>query len=329
MRTQVIECSSGLPRRYRFASALLSVLCLLSVFLTAQSGAAQGSSQLPTKSHENVIYGMHGGLALLMDVYQPEASNGRGLLLIFGSGWQSPPGYDGFSIKDVSPARPLVGPLLEQGFTVFAINHRTAPLYRYPAAVEDAQRAVRFIRNHAQEYGVTSDKIAAMGHSSGGHLVLMLALNPQPGDPSARDPVERERAGVEAVVALAGPTDLTAADLSPWSAEVVASFIGQMKDYPGFANLHEEASPVTYVDAGDPPVFLIHGTDDPIVPVTQAQVLRDALEAAQVECRYVEVEGAGHGTEVLIARSGQQANSVPFEQVTRWLLDRTEQAEEE
>ncbi|MCH7475257.1 MAG: alpha/beta hydrolase, partial [Gemmatimonadetes bacterium] len=64
--------------------------------------------------------------------------------------------------------------LLDAGYTVFTINHRAAPRFRYPAAVEDAQRAVRFIRHNAQRYGVDPDRIGGYGGSSGAHLVSLL-----------------------------------------------------------------------------------------------------------------------------------------------------------
>jgi acetyl esterase/lipase len=67
---------------------------------------------------------------------------------------------------------------------VFAINHRQAPRFRYPAPIEDAQRAVRFVRFHRSDYGITSDRIGAWGSSSGGHLVELLGTMDGKGDPA-------------------------------------------------------------------------------------------------------------------------------------------------
>ena len=300
-------------------TAFLAALTLSSAVAAEEYARARDEA----KTHANVIYGMHGGLALLMDVYQPADANGHALLFIYGCGWHSPPGYDGFSLKDRPGTLQRIQPLLELGFTVFVINHRTAPLFRYPAAVEDVQRAVRYIRHRRREYGVTLDAIAVVGHSSGGHLGLMLALRAIPGDESAKDPVERERGGVDAVASLAGPTDLTADDWSSWPAGVLSSFVGQLQARPpfthAFPNVHQEASPITYVDADDPPVLLIHGTKDDIVPVTQARALARALKETDARIDYWEVEGAGHGLDEMLRGSDPDAASM--EKVGRWLLD--------
>src|SRR5678816_3614619 len=91
----------------------------------------------------NVVYGMYSGLALLMDVYHPERSNGHAIVYVNGSGWHSPMAYAATPLKDVPLGIPWCEALQAGGYTVFAINHRQAPRFRYPAALEDAQRATR------------------------------------------------------------------------------------------------------------------------------------------------------------------------------------------
>src|SRR6266540_21657 len=103
---------------------------------------------------KNVVYGMHSGLALLMDVYRPENSNGHAIVYINGSGWHAPPGYGAEQLKEARGSERVVTAFPEAGYTLFAINHRAAPAFRYPAAIEDAQRAVRFVRRHAKDYGI-------------------------------------------------------------------------------------------------------------------------------------------------------------------------------
>ena len=91
---------------------------------------------------------------------------------------------------------------------MFSLNHRAVPRFPYPAPVDDAQRAVRFIRHHATQYGIDPDRIGALGGSSGGHLVSALGVFPDEGDPVNDDPIERERAKIQCVVARAAPLDL-------------------------------------------------------------------------------------------------------------------------
>ena len=103
---------------------------------------AAPSLSAQARVEQNVVYGMYSGLALLMDVHHPAEPNGVGVILIWGSGWHGPTTYDARQLK----RRSVPKIFLDVGYTVFAINHRNAPRFRYPAAVEDVQRAVRFVR---------------------------------------------------------------------------------------------------------------------------------------------------------------------------------------
>jgi acetyl esterase/lipase len=157
---------------------------------------------------KNVVYGMYSGLALLMDVYRPAQPNGIAIVAIQGSGWYSPMRYDAAQLKASREVASHAERFAKAGYTVFAINHRQAPRFRYPAPIEDAQRAVRFVRFHASDYGITSDRIGAWGSSSGGHLVELLGTMDGKGDASDSDPVNRLSGKVQAVVALFAPSDL-------------------------------------------------------------------------------------------------------------------------
>lgn len=120
---------------------------------------------------KNVVYGMFSGMGLLMDVYRPAQPNGIAIVAVQGSGWYSPMRYDATQLKASREVTSHAERFSEAGYTVFVINHRQAPRFRYPAPIEDAQRAVRFIRFHVSSYGISSDRIGAWGSSSGGHLV--------------------------------------------------------------------------------------------------------------------------------------------------------------
>jgi acetyl esterase/lipase len=156
--------------------------------------------------NKNVVYGMYSGLGLLMDVYRPAQPNGIAIVAIQGSGWYSPMRYDASQLKSSREVTSHAERFAAAGYTVFAINHRQAPRFRYPAPIEDAQRAVRFVRAHASEYGITADRIGAWGSSSGGHLVELLATMDGKGETSDSDPVNRLSAKVQAVVALFAPS---------------------------------------------------------------------------------------------------------------------------
>lgn len=154
---------------------------------------------------KNVIYGMYSGSALLMDVHYPARPNGIGIVQIAGSGWYTSPAYSAPALKDrlevFSPA------MIAAGYTVFTISHRASPRFAYPAPVEDAQRAVRFVRHHAKRFGIDPRRIGGAGGSSGAHLVSLLGTMDGAGDPHDPDPVNRENARLQAIVTRAAPMD--------------------------------------------------------------------------------------------------------------------------
>ena len=162
-----------------------------------------------TRVEKNVIYGMYSGLALLMDIHRPDTPNGLGIIFVPGSGWQAPLGYDAAGLKDDVRNAAWISALLRAGYSVFTINHRAAPRFHYPAAIDDVQRAIRFVRHHARQLGINGGRLGGFGGSSGGHLVGLAATLAAPGLVEETDPVNREPATLQAVVLRAAPTDLT------------------------------------------------------------------------------------------------------------------------
>lgn len=260
---------------------------------------ALGVATTQARTEEDIVYAMRGGLAMLMDVHYPERSNGFGIVFIPGSGWHAPLDYDAAPLKASGFAKTYVPPLTRAGFTVFVINHRAAPRHRHPAAVEDAQRAVRFVRRHAARFGIDRDRIGGVGGSSGGHLIAMLGVLDGGGDPSSADPTERESAKLQAVLVRAGPTDLTTFE-GRFSSGSTSSMLGMRlgrRDPPSSPEhrAYWNASPAAYVSPDDPPFLLMHGTADDRVPHTQAEAFAGRLRADGVEAELLIIEGGGHG----------------------------------
>jgi acetyl esterase/lipase len=267
-------------------------LCLLLGILGLPAAAeAQPSVE------RNVVYGMHSGLALLMDVHRPDTANGVGVLFVAGSAWNAPLGYGATGLKetqigDWAPA------LLRAGYTVFAINHRATPRFHYPAPVEDVQRAVRFIRHHARRYGVDPSRLAGLGGSSGGHLVGLVAMLLAPGLTGDADEINREPASLQCVVLRAAPSNLaTMIGASAIGTAAVVTFVGRMPTPSSDdQQMYRAASPVTHVSASSPPALLLHGDADDIIPIDQSVAMEAALRAAGVPVKLVRVAGGVHGS---------------------------------
>lgn len=188
--------------------------------------------------------------------------------------------------------------LLEAGIAVASIDYRLAGEAVFPAQLQDAKSAVRYLRRHAAQLGLDVERFGVWGESAGGHLAALLALTAgraeQEGDPVVGEPVDSVRAAVD----WYGVSDLTTmpklevppdVSLPPGTADPIEQLLGGTT--PERAR---SASPVTYVNADAPPFLLIHGTDDVPVPLEQSSLLHAALLAAGAQSELVTVEGAGH-----------------------------------
>ena len=215
---------------------------------------------------------------MTLDVYTPSNGNGAGVLFMVSGGWVStwaPP----------EGALRRFEPLLSKGFTVFSVRHGSSPRYKVPDAAADVERAVRFIKVNATKFGVDPGRLGAWGGSAGGHLSLMLGLDPDAGDAQARDEILRGASGLAAVVAWFPPVDLRG-----WT--------GPSKEFPAleFADdLAASVSPILFVSSDDPPTLLIHGDADKLVPIAHSQRIHAALEDAGVTTDFVTIPGGTHG----------------------------------
>jgi acetyl esterase/lipase len=266
---------------------LRSPVVLLALVACACSATAPGIGAVPAPAGQpsvstDVVYGHKDGLALTFDVHRPAQPNGAAVIAIVSGGWQS----------SVEMSRLIVdgylSPLLnEKGFTVFAVRHGSSPRYPLSAIVADVRRAVRFIRQHAGEYGVDPNRIGAYGGSAGGQLALLLGTTADSGDLLASDAVLRESSRVAAVVAYFPPTDL-----SRW---------GNRRAFPATAELTQaeaaQYSPIRFVSPGAAPSLIVHGDADTVVPMVEGETMHGALTKAGVPASFIRIEGAGHGFE--------------------------------
>lgn len=287
----------------------LAVLCaVLPALDEPQTRATRPSDALPEfRRTEDVIYGRKFGTALTMDVFAPTtARNGAAVIWVVSGGWVS----DHDRIAPRSYAE-----FLRRGYTVFAVVHGSQPKYTIPEILDDMHRAVRFIRFHAERFAIDPDRIGISGGSAGGHLALMMGLEQQPPRPKKKDPVDRELSRVAAVACFFPPTDfmnygrpgrnaLQAIQEELRRFQAPFDFHQPDPDTGRFVPLADEhrrlqvlrrISPVTHVSADDPPVLMVHGDADALVPIQQAQTLAEALRSAGVPVKLVVRPGAKHG----------------------------------
>jgi len=230
----------------------------------------------------DVVYGHKHGMALTMDVYQPSGGNGVGILFMVSGGWYSvwaPP----------EQTMGLFRPLLDKGFTVFAVRHGSSPKYVVPEVVADVRRSVRFVRLHAKRFGVDPERLGVCGWSAGGHLSLVLGTMSDAGDPEAKDEVLRVSDRVAAVVAYFPPTDLR-----PY-VKIDGLYRERFPALKFDPNEADSVSPLRHVSPDDPPTLLVHGDRDMLVPIWHSEKIRAALNENGVDCKLLVIEGAAHG----------------------------------
>jgi acetyl esterase/lipase len=207
-----------------------------------------------------------------------------------------------------------ISPLLERGFTVFAVIHGSAPIFNLQDMVGDARRAVRFVRHRADGFGIDGRRLGISGSSSGALLALVVALQGDEGKATSDDDVERVSSKVQAAGGFFPPTDLmnfgapsqNIVDfMMKQGGRVDPSFqfydldvrTGARKPLTGredVLRMLREMSPVTHVTSDDPPTILIHGDQDRAVPVEQSRSLVARLSESKVPARLVVREGVGH-----------------------------------
>jgi len=292
----------------RLAAPLICLMLSVAP-LAARLAAQSAAPKLRVPSDSNVVFGNVADAALLMDVYRPARPNGRGIVFISGSGWGGVPDYthdyDDIPLKD--DARYATGylgtfiqGLLDAGFTVFSINHRFAPEARFPAPFYDAQRAVRFIRAHAADYGIEPARLGAIGHSSGGHLAAMLGVTDTVIDNPKGLRYQAGSSHVQAVVTLAAPFLITTVNVGrPINRRILANLIGSLPDAsedgsypmtPGIA----AASPLTRVTAATAPMLMYQAEDDSTILKTSAPAMAARLSEVGVPNKLVMRSAGGH-----------------------------------
>jgi len=253
---------------------------------------------------------------LRLDLYLPKpAPQPLPLLLyIHGGGWIE-------GSKDGCPGEAFA----RHGYAVACVDYRLAQAtpsgcpseLTFPAQIHDVKAAVRWLRQHAGEHGLDPNRFGAFGDSSGAHLAALLGTsygvselagtaNPGPSD------------AVQAVADWFGPVDITQGPVifeddpctTPW--DVLAEkyggettryfywtmawglFLGGSLADPTVLERARRASPLTYIDAQDPPFLIIHGEADDMVPIEQSEMLANALQGAGVEASFIRLPGVGH-----------------------------------
>lgn len=264
--------------------AIFAALLLVSPLLSY----AADSSRL--NLIRDIEYGRAGDHALKLDLHLP-GETPRSPLIVWahGGAWRS-------GSKDSMPLGKLVG----DGYAVASVDYRLSTQAKFPAQIHDLKAAVRFLRGHGGEWRIPVKKILVAGDSAGGHLAALVGVSNGSAELEGEVGNDHSQSSdVQGIMSFYGGANLTTIlkQSTPHGLSVRVPALdlllgGQPDDVPALARL---ASPVFHVDANDPPLLLLHGDQDPQMPVNQALELFGAYQKVKAPVELEVVHGAAHG----------------------------------
>ena len=268
--------------------------CLWKLFVLSLTIAASSSvsaeDRFEIQVSRDIEFAKVDGHSLKLDLYRPVGATSPQLVVwVHGGAWRA-------GSKDGMP----LGELVRRGFAIASVDYRLSPVAKFPAQVHDCKAAIRFLRAKAKQYGYDASRIGIAGSSAGGHLVAEIGVTN--GHLKLEGTVGEhldQSSSVHAIVDYYGPTNfltiLTQSTPHGLSVRVPALQLllgSQPEENPVLAKL---ASPVFHVDKNDPPLLIIHGDQDPQVPINQSHELHGHYKEFGLPVRLEVIHGGAHG----------------------------------
>ena len=265
-----------------------SYVCIAVGLLLCPRGRAGDSNRFDVV--RDVEYARVGSKSLKLDVHVPQGKPRSALIVwVHGGAWRS-------GSKSNMPLAKLV----EEGYAVASVDYRLSTEAKFPAQIHDLKAAIRFLRGHGSEWALPSQKIVIAGDSAGAHLAALLGVSNGHAELEGDAGNDRARSSdVQAIISFYGAANLTTIlkQSTPHGLSVRVPALdlllgGQPDDVPALARL---ASPVFHVDRNDPPLLLLHGDQDPQMPINQSHELYGAYKKVGAPVQFEVVHGAAHG----------------------------------
>jgi len=291
---------------------------LLITILASWQGVLSAQTEYAIDSSPDIVYAKVAGQELMLDLYTPEGVEDPGLVLwVHGGAWRT-------MTRKSRPTQSIVEAFVPAGYAVASVEFRMSTEAQFPAQIHDIKAAIRFLRAQQQELGLNAERIVAMGNSSGGHLVAVLAVsNSAAGLSELQGTVgeyPEQSSDVQGVVSYYGASNLTTilSQSTPHGLSVREPALdlligGQPDEQTGLARL---ASPALLVTSDSVPLLLLHGDQDPQMPINQAHEIHGAYQEQGLDVQFEVVHGAAHGGALF---HDQPRNEVVLNFITRIL----------
>jgi acetyl esterase/lipase len=252
---------------------------------------------------KDITFTTSANIPLKMEIYQPPQKGiYPALVVIYGGAWRT--GNPGLN-PDFSKY------MAARGYTVFAIDYRHTPKYRFPAQLDDVRAAINFIREHASEYEANPQRMALLGRSSGAHLAMLAAYQP-------------DAPPINAVVSYYGPVNLTQGYNIPPRPDpiniraVLEAFLGGSPQQ--VPNQYKNASPINYVNRSVAPTLLVYASRDHIVEAKYGRQIYEGLRNSGNKAILLEIPWAEHAFDTVFNGVSNQLALYYTERFLAWAL---------
>ena len=278
------------------------------------AGAAHAAEPAEFTTSPDIVYATVGDAKLKLDLVAPKGPGPHPCLVCFhGGAWKAgnrkdltKPAIFAPGGKEKSQEFSLLEMLARKGYAAASVSYRLAPGAKFPAQIIDAKTAVRFLRTNAVKYDLDPERFGALGFSAGGHLAALLGTT---GDvPESGDTKSKTSSRVSAVCDWFGPTDLSKLAPDGGASSPITKLLGGTPTAKAKAKLAEQANPIAHISKGDAAFLTFHGDKDALVPLSQSEILHEALTKAGIESELVVLKGANHGDGEFLSQVSSEAN---------------------
>jgi len=235
---------------------------------------------------KRVVYGERNKQELTYEFLKPKKNNGLGIVVMVSGSWRSDP-------KDFKPK--MGRAFLRRGYSMFAVSHLSQPKATIPEIYEDVTRAVQHIRKHADDYGIDPKQLGVIGASAGGHLSLMVATRGKEFSGN-QEGLVRAVAIFFPVTDVLNPGKPSENEINNDPPKKFRKLFGIDPDnMDAWNRVGRQLSPLYHIDEDTPPVLIIHGDDDEVVPIQQSEWYIEAAEKNGATAKLIRKRGKGHG----------------------------------